>query len=109
MFKRLKKADTVLYWFVMVAVILWLIIGVVLAANAGFAGVLIGMVFAGVLILDYYLAGLFYFLGVDKGYNARVYLWLAYLLPPVGYLLIVAMPDRGGNTAAILPDELPDL
>ena len=117
MFKKLKKVDSKLFWLGMVLAGLWVIYG--LLGIGGAFGVL----------LNYYIAGLFYFIAVDKGYHAKVYLWIATLFGFVGYLLIIAMPDRGNNTCytgnsmfipennagnqinnlSVLYDELPDL
>lgn len=30
----------------------------------------------------------------EKGFTDKKYLWLCLLLPPVGYLLVIALPDR---------------
>lgn len=108
MFERLKRADKILYWIVMVAAILWLLIGVIGAIDGGIGMLLIGVFCAAFLILGYYIAGLFYFIAVDKGYNSRAYLWLCFSITLVGYLLVVAMPDRG-NTQQVVSEELPDL
>lgn len=105
MFGRLKKVDNVLFWLVVVAACAWVVLGL-LAAE--FVGLLVGLALAGVCFLEYYIAGLFYFIGVDKGYNGKVYLWMCALLPVIGYLLIVAMPDHGSNPQ-FANDELPDL
>lgn len=108
MFEKLKKTDKVLFWIVMVAVICWLLIGIIGAFSGGIGVLLIGVILAAVLLLDYLIAGLFYFIAVDKGYNKKVYLHLCFWLGLVGYLLIIAMPDRGSNQQ-IANDELPDL
>ena len=66
------------------------------------------VVLAAVLWLDWYLAGQFYAAVVAKGYEDKKYFWLCFLLGAIGYLLVVAMPDRG-NVPATAADELPDL
>ena len=43
-----------------------------------------------------------------KGHIQKKYFWLCFLLGAVGYLLVVALPDRG-NAQQIASDELPDL
>ena len=106
MFGKLKKADGRLFWLIMIAVGLWLIFGL-LGFNEGYP-LFIGIGIALGILVSYYIAGLFYFIAVDKGYSAKVYLWIATLFGFVGYLLIVAMPDRGGNLQAP-NDDLPDL
>lgn len=106
MFKKLKNVDNILFWFVIVSAAAWLLLGVLLAED--FVMILLGIIPAALCFLEYYVAGLFYFIGVDKGYNSRAYLWMCALLTFVGYMLIIAMPDRG-NSQKVLPDELPDL
>ena len=107
MFERLKEVDKVLFWLVMIPAILILVLGLILGAEEG-AAFIGGISVAVALLVDYYLAGLFYFIGVDKGYSDKVYLWVAYLIPVAGYLLIAAMPDRGGKVQ-LANDDLPDL
>ena len=108
MFGKLKKADKVLYWIVMVAAILWLLIGIIGSFAGGIGVLLTGVFIAASLILEYYIAGLFYFIAADKGYNRKVYLHLCFWVTIVGYLLVIAMPDRGGDPQ-FANDELPDL
>lgn len=109
MFKKLQKTDNVLYWIVMVAAALWLVIGQIASFGGGIGMLLIGAALAAYLILGYYIAGLFYYIAVDKGYSGKVYLHLCYWLSIVGYLLVIAMPDRGGVQRLDAADELPDL
>ena len=59
--------------------------------------------------VSWFAAGEFYKLAEDKGYHGRKYFWWAFLLPLVGYLMIVAMPDRGREQRVILNDDLPEL
>ena len=120
MFEKLKKADQKLYYCYLAAIALCVLGGIVLFIdsgntwrgfdidNANILWILVGLIGAAYIALDYYLAGLFYFLGVDKGYSEKAYLWIAYFLPLVGYMLVIAMPDRR-NTQQIASDELPDL
>ena len=44
------------------------------------------------LWFDFFVAGLFYFAAEDKGYADGVYMYLAFIVPPVGYLLVCALP-----------------
>lgn len=53
------------------------------------------IIFAVVLGIDIFCAKSFEEAAVDKGYTDRKYFWLCLLLPPVGYLLVIALPDRG--------------
>ncbi len=43
-----------------------------------------------------------------KGYDQTKYFWLCFLLGAVGYLLVIALPDRS-DIQKIVSDELPDL
>jgi hypothetical protein len=58
--------------------------------------------------LEWYLAKQFYIAAQAKGYNNSKYFWICFWLPFVGYLLVIALPDRG-NTHQAISDELPDL
>lgn len=53
------------------------------------------VLFAVVLCIDIFCAKSFAEAARDKGYTDRKYFWLCLLLPPVGYLLVIALPDRG--------------
>ncbi len=64
---------------------------------------------AGCLAVSWFAAKEFYKIAEDKGYHGRKYFWWAFLLPVVGYLMIVAMPDRGDEQRAIVNDDLPEL
>lgn len=107
MFGKLKKVDNVLFWVVVIAAAIWLLAGVLLAED--FVMILLGIIPAALCFLEYYIAGLFYYIGVDKGYDGRVYLWMCTLLTVVGYMLIIAMPDRSGKQQLEANDELPEL
>ncbi|MBQ9685907.1 MAG: hypothetical protein IJV41_05060 [Oscillospiraceae bacterium] len=61
------------------------------------------------LVISYFAAREFYKIAEDKGYHGRKYFWWAFLLPLVGYLLIVAMPDRGTNQRTVVNEDLPEL
>lgn len=58
--------------------------------------------------IDWYIAKQFYAAAQAKGYPDRKYLWICFWLGFVGYLLVIALPDRG-NTPQAISDELPDL
>ena len=51
-------------------------------------------------VLDYIVAGYFYFAAYDKGYKDTAYLLLPFLLPVIGYLLVISLPDRGDRLRA---------
>ena len=69
---------------------------------------LILIVVAIVLWIDYLIAKEFYVAAQAKGYFEKKYFWLCFLLGVIGYLLVIALPDRG-NTPKAISDELPDL
>ena len=62
-----------------------------------------------VFVIAWFAAKEFYKLAEDKGYHSKKYFWWAFLVPVVGYLLIVAMPDKGGEQRAVYNQDLPDL
>lgn len=52
----------------------------------------------------------FYRVAVMKGWSDKKYLLMAIFLWVVGYLLIIALPDRGGyNRKAVHSNDLPDI
>ena len=61
----------------------------------------------------YLIAKEFYKVAQAKGYSEKKYLWLPFLLGIIGFLLVIALPDRGNipRSEPILKanDELPDL
>lgn len=61
-----------------------------------------------VVLIDAVIAGFFYEAAKEKGYPHMKYFWLCFLTSFAGYLLVIALPDRG-NTQQALSDELPDL
>lgn len=60
------------------------------------------------LWLAWYLANQFYEVAVEKGHADKKYFWISFWLGAIGYLLVIALPDRG-NTPQAISDELPDL
>ena len=64
------------------------------------------------IYLCYWIAKQFQEVAINKGFRHEKYFWLSFLIPPVGYALIIALPDRGGNqanTVQRMSDELPNL
>ena len=62
------------------------------------------------LVLSYFVAQEFYKAAVAKGWPQKKYFWLCFLLTTVGYLLVIALPDRGGPVqSSFTSDELPEL
>lgn len=47
------------------------------------------------ILILFYIAYQFYSVACDKGYNEMKYFWICFLLPIVGYMLVIALPDRG--------------
>jgi len=46
------------------------------------------------IVISYFLANCFYEIACEKGFDARKYFWISFLLGIVGYLLVIALPDR---------------
>lgn len=63
---------------------------------------------AAALWVAYFMAKEFYRVAKDKGYPQKKYFWVCFLLGIVGYLLVIALPDRANSNKAF-SDELPDL
>lgn len=63
------------------------------------------------LILDYYIAKWFSEAAEAKRYHDSKYFWICFFLGFIGYLLVIALPDRNQRSADIdeLPNELPTL
>ena len=62
------------------------------------------------LIVHYFVAVEFYKVAIMKGWSQRKYFFMAFLLWLVGYMLIIALPDRGGSSRkVVVSDDLPDL
>lgn len=71
------------------------------------------------LVVSYFIANCFYDAATAKGWSSKKYFWICFILPLIGYLLVIALPDRGKNVpspripnappAKSYHDELPDL
>ena len=46
------------------------------------------------LIILYAIANVFYSIACMKGHNDKKYFWWCFFVPPAGYLMVVALPDR---------------
>lgn len=109
MIEKMKNADKRLYTFVIVWECLILALGIIFAiGESNFFMIVYALIVALYFWLDYYVAGYFYFIGVDKGYSDRAYLRFAFSLNFVGYIMIAAMPDRANNQQ-VVSDELPEV
>ena len=51
---------------------------------------------AAAAVISWFVAKEFYRAAVARGWPDRKYFWICFLLPPAGYLLVLALPDRGG-------------
>lgn len=65
---------------------------------------------AAALAVSWFVAQEFYKAAVAKGWPDKKYFWLCFLLTFAGYLLVAALPDRGGPAqGSFTSDELPEL
>ena len=46
------------------------------------------------LVISYLIANEFYQIAIMKGFNESKYLWISFFLGVVGYLLVIALPDK---------------
>ena len=60
------------------------------------------------LWIDYLIAKQFYLAAKEKGHPQKKYLWICFFLGVIGYLLVVALPDRAG-IQKVTYDDLPSL
>lgn len=65
----------------------------------------LGVAFA--LLLDFVIADQFGKIAIEKGYSYIYTIW-CFIFTMVGYLMVIALPDRG-NQNKVIPDELPEL
>lgn len=49
------------------------------------------------LFVDYLVAGAFYDIAKMKGYNSRKYYWYCFFTGIAGYLMVIALPNKGGS------------
>lgn len=62
------------------------------------------------LAIAWFIAKWFYEAAEAKGWHDKKYFWICFLLSTVGYLLVIALPDRGCNVrSAVSEDSLPEL
>lgn len=61
-------------------------------------------------VISYAVAKEFYKAAVARGWPEKKYFWICFLLPPAGYLLVIALPDRGGPApGSYVSSDLPEL
>lgn len=90
---KFYKVFWIIFWILIAIGILCFFLGMV--EDEGFSIIgLICIAVAIMLLLDLYFASLFFTMAVDKGYTESTYLIIAYIFTFVGYLLIIAMPDK---------------
>ena len=56
------------------------------------AGLIIGCIL--MLVVFWFSAEEFYQIAVMKGHSQRKYFWWSFFTPPLGMLMVVALPDR---------------
>ena len=61
-----------------------------------------------VLVVDYIISKDFYSVALAKGYGAKKYFWYCFLLGGVGYLLVLALPNRMSSYSEV-GNALPNL
>lgn len=63
------------------------------------------------LVISYLVAIEFYVIAQSKGHNSKKYFWFPFLLGIIGYLMVVALPDRidSFNTNGTTNNNLPEL
>ena len=62
------------------------------------------------LVLDFFVAREFYLAAATKGWASKKYYFFAYFLNVIGYLMIIALPDRGSVSAGSYESrDLPEL
>lgn len=49
------------------------------------------------LVIDILISLEFHKVAIEKGYSRMKYFWMCFFLGIVGYLLVIALPDRAGN------------
>ncbi len=64
---------------------------------------------AAILVINFFIAKEFYKVAAMKGWASKKYFWISFLLPLTGYILVAALPDRGGKDMAVFcSDDLPE-
>lgn len=72
-----------------------------------FASILVLIIF---IIVQIKISNEFYSIAYEKGYRDRKYFWYCFFLTAVGYLLVIALPNKEVVTKVEdIKDELPDI
>ena len=71
-------------------------------------GLILLLIIFGAIWLLLYLAKQFEEVARMKGHYEGKFFWLCFFFSIIGYLLVIALPDRG-NTPKAISDELPGL
>lgn len=82
-----------------------------LASDDTFGFGIVLEILAGTILLiafDYLIAMEFYFIAKEKGYSEKKYFWYSFILTGLGYLMILALPNKA-NSAVNAVDELPEI
>lgn len=69
--------------------------------------IIIGAIIVAVfmLIVSFYLAGIFNGIAYDKGYEDGRFFWICFWFGMIGYIAVAALPDRKGNFDGTAKDE----
>ena len=101
--KNIKEYAGGLMTFVKVAAIITAIVGFVayltlmmddatrILSLVSLVGTVVAVLFWFALLV---VAGWGFDIAVDKGYNQGKYAWILYFLPAIGWMLVIAMPDK---------------
>ena len=73
--------------------------------------VIVLLVVVAVLVLFHFAGKEFERIAKMKGHSEKRYYWWSFLMGPIGYSMVIALPDRADKVEAtrILNDDLPDL
>lgn len=75
-----------------------------------FCAVLIPAAAVVLLVINFFVAREFYKAAAAKGWEHAKYFWLPFFLTAAGWLLVAALPDRGGRQmSAQISRDLPEL
>ena len=69
------------------------------------------LILAIIFVIDWFAAKQFHEIAKMKGHSESKYLWWCFWLGMIGWLMVVALPDRRDTPSnmAVSSDELPDL